>query len=260
MNAKRSNTAPRSRLRALTGLLLATLGPAGWTQPAEARGDCTCNICVGSGETFLISGGTVTADCIQVETGGTLEILASSTLILTGPDRSCVDGEVLLKGSGSILRFTTNHHTVSCSGKIKGESDTAEIVIDNVTLTGDVKITGRLRITGAGDFTNEGSVTADRTNGTLDVQVTGTIADGSGASWEVAAAGAMLRFVEEPASLQGDFTVSDGTLRAGDDVAPGDDIDVVTTGNLTHTGGKIIAGVDDSFTFNGTRPYQPVGR
>ena len=66
---------------------------------------------------------------------------------------------------------------------------------------------------------------------------------------------AMLRFVVEPQPLAGKFNVSDGMLRAGLDPTPGgDDIDVCTSGALTHSGGKIIAGADDSFCFNCTCP------
>lgn len=223
---------------------------------AEAAGLCVCNICVGSGDTMTISGG-LNADCVLVDTGGTIEIEASSTLTLTGPGPSSVDGDLVLRGSDSKLKFTGLDHTVTGSGKIKGRDDEAQIEIaPGVTFTGDVKIVGHLQITGAGSFVNDGCVTADAPAGALDLAVTGTIDDAAGACWQVVGQDATLRFLTKPARLDGDFTVGEGTLRAGRD-APVDDIDVVTTGDLTHTGGKIVAGVDDSFTFNGTCPAVP---
>ncbi len=252
MNTKPRTTTSLRWSHTLAPLAAIALGVVAWRQPAEAR-VCSCDITVGSGSVDVISSNT-SVDCIDVAGGGNLKINANVTLTLTGPGPSCVDGTVILIGSGSRLAFTTNDHTVTGSGKIKGLSNSAGIdIASGLTLTNDLKITGRMQITGAGDFTNEGSVTADAPNGTLDIQVTGTIGDEAASSWAVKASGAMLRFLEEPACLQGDFTVTAGTLRAGGDVG-GDDVDVVTSGSLTHTGGKIIAGVNDSFTFNGTCP------
>ncbi len=220
---------------------------------AYAACDCDtspCGLCVELGTKYTVRG-SESYNCIEVETGAIVNI--NGTLTLTGPETSCVDGWVLLDTGSSVLAFTTHSHTVSGSGTIRGQNNSARIHIAcGVTFTNDVKIVGRLRMTGSGDFTNDGSVSADDTNGTLDVQVTGTIDDEPGAGWKVTSPGAILRFLEEPACLQGDFTVTNGSLRAGDDAV--DDIDVVTSGDLTHTGGKIRAGVDDSFTFNGTCP------
>ncbi len=224
-----------------------------WPQAVAQVATCPCHIHIEAGNCMTITC-SVIADCIDVETGGDLIIEGSGKLTLIGPGPSTVDGNVLLvpdnfKMIFPVLEFTGNDHTVTGSGKIKGFSNLAEIAIDNVTFTSDVKITGHLQITGAGTFANEGSVTADNPNGILEIAMTGTIDDSVGASWAVEAVGAFLRFLEEPACLRGDFIVTTGTLRAGEDIG-GDDIDVVTTGSLTHTGGKIIAGVDDSFTFN----------
>lgn len=114
-----------------------------------------------------------------------------------------------------------------------------------------------MRITGPGDFLNDGAVIANIA-GTLDLVNTGSIDDMSGDTaadprWEVESnASAILRFPVEPAALEGRFKVAIGTLRAGDDEDPGDAIDVVTAGALEHTSGKIIAGEDDSFVFNGS--------
>lgn len=242
-----STTSLRSR-RAVTPLVAMALCVA-WTQRSEASDCChCCDINLETDSETISSDRSV--DCINVESGFTLTINAGVTLTITGPGPSCVDHEVILEGSGSTLAFTTNDHEVTGSGKIKGQNDAIIEIASGVTFTSDVKITGRLKIQGTGNFTNEGSVTADDGSGALDIMVTGTIDDSATANWKVKKSGASLIFREEPASLQGDFTVSDGTLQAGDDLAPGDDIDVVTTGHLTQTGGKIIAGVNDSFVFN----------
>lgn len=254
MNATPQITGFGWRCTVLT--LIAATAPAAVESPrAVAQGaTCPCNIRVGEGQTMNING-SLTANCVSIETGGKLVLEGNAKLTLTGPESTTVDGTVILEGSASTLSFTSNDHKVTGSGKIKGKSDLAEIQIaSGVTLTSDVKITGHLRIIGAGGFINDGCVTADAPNGTLDIRVTGTINDRFGACWRVTETNAMLRFLEEPACLKGDFTVSDGALRAGDDVAPGDDIDVTTEGGLTHTGGKIIAGVNDSFAFNATCP------
>ena len=254
MNTKPRATTSLRWSRAVAQLVVTALGIVAWTQPAEAN-HCSCDISVESGSTEVISSSR-TVDCIDVPGGGTLKINGNVTLTLTGPGPSCVDGTVILKAGASVLAFTTNDHTVTGSGKIEGLSDNAGIdIVSGVTLTSDVKITGRMQITGAGNFTTEGRVTTGPGGGTLDIRVTGTIDDEVGASWVVEGVGAVLRFRTEPASLQGDFTVTDGELRAGIDPDPvGDDIDVCTTGNLTHTGGKIVALVNDSFKFGGTCP------
>lgn len=156
------------------------------------------------------------------------------------------------------LRFVAANHTVARvngSGDIVGYDDDARIVIDGVALTSQVNIKGCLDImdgTSAGSFINQGSVIANA-SGTLDIAVT-TIDDTAGSGrWRVRIwSTAVLRFLEEPDCLDGDFVVSTGTLRAGGD--GGDDIDVVTTGDLTQTGGQIEAGVDDSFCFKCSCP------
>ena len=176
----------------------------------------------------------------------------SEALTLKGPGSSTVDGVVRLLDPVSILAFTTRDHTVTGSGEIDGQSNSAHIrIASGKTLTSNVDITGRLTVSGAGTFINDGAVIANDPNGTIEMATT-TIDDTAGAGrWQVTLSStARLLFSVEPAALAGDFTVSNGTLRAGiDPAAPGDDIDVDTTGCLTHTGGKIFAGVNDSFSF-----------
>lgn len=219
-----------------------------------------CDTCVDSGDTCTITG-PESANCMEVRAGGVLNIdpdAGNATLTLgTGAAalESPVDGQVRLLADPTYraaLRFTTVNHTVTGSGDIVGQDDDAEIVIDAVALTSEVDIRGHMHIkdgTGPGSFVsfiNDGAVIADAVNGTLDLGPSTICGCGQ---WQVTASGAMLRFLTEPCDLPGSFTVSDGTLRAGTD-ASADDIDVCTSGDLIHTGGKIVAGVDDSFVFN----------
>ncbi len=254
MKPKSKFTWYRHAFVALTILLL-----PGVIDSALAAADCgasTCDICVGAFSTHTVSG-SETANCVEVEAGGLVKINPHGRLTLTGPGPSCVDGDVLLKGNASLLAFTTNSHTVTGTGKIVGQSNSAQIVIDGVTLTSEIDITGRLHMkdgVATGTFQNDGCVTANAPNGALNIEVTG-IDDTAGACWRVIATGAALRFVVEPAFLDGDFTITGGALIAGTDAGAGlDDIDVCTSGDLTHSGGQIVAGNNDSFCFNCTCP------
>ncbi len=190
---------------------------------------------------------------------GLLRVSASGGEVkLSGGGSHPIDGEIRVEVGNARLHIITSDATLSSSaspsGLVNGQNDAAEIKIDNVTLTSAIEMHGRMRFVdgaSAGSFINQGKVIANAANGTLDYQITGTIDDTSGSGrWQVTASGAFLRFLEEPAAMEGSFTVSNGMLQAGDDVAPGDDIDVVTAGDLSHTGGKIKALVGDSFTFN----------
>ncbi len=212
--------------------------------------------------------GTVTTDCVHVNTNGCIIIEAGGTLILT--DQGCisiVDGCIILEGSGSELRFTTHSHTVDGSGVIKGEHDSALISIaSGITVTcslNTVGITGHLEIVGDGSFVNEGKVYANSAGGTLEISVAsvadtdnGGTVSGINFRWGVNASGGKLLFSNcDETSLVGDFYVHDGTLQVGEDPGGGgDDIDVCTTGDILFNGGSITAGVDDSLRFSGTCP------
>ncbi len=199
-------------------------------------------------------GGGSSYGILQVESGGEVH--------LTGGGEHYNDGKIRLEASSSKLVIKTNSATLSSDsdplGFVEGQHNDAEIRIDNVTLTSSgVDFQGRMKFVNgdnAGNFTNTGRVMANDANGTLDFQLTGTITDtGSDTGddnqrWQVTASGAILRFLEDTATMSGRFLVSDGTLRAGDDAS--DNVAVVTAGDLSHTGGMIKAGTDDYFIFN----------
>lgn len=255
MNGKSTRLTTRCALCVVAPLVVAF--PAGAQSPEPAPGCqvCPCIICIAPRKVMTIDT-SLTANCVHVETGGTLTIAGNGRLTLTGPEPSCLHGNLYLRPQGDavspVLAFAITDHTITGSGKIKGESDLAGIEIaSRVTLINQGRITGYLRITGPGRFLNEGSVTADGW-GTLDIDVSGGVDDNVRARWEVIAPDASLRFLEQPGCLEGNFTVTAGTLSAGSGVGD-DDIDVVTTGRLTQTGGSVVAGVDDSFTFNAPR-------
>lgn len=254
-----TNTGPEftRSARAARGVVfcLATVPAlAASAQSAQACDISPCEICVGEGSTVRLSG-NCTFDCVDVRPGGKLIIEDTGRLTLASIapiTQSVVDGTVLLNGSGAILAFAGVGHTVSGGGMIVGAGDLAEIDIGpGATFTNGVIITGRVIIGGQGNFTNANTVTTSfGTNGTLTIEPRGTIDDTNGASWMAVATGATLLFAEAPECLEGDFTVANGTLRAGSDPPGGDDIAVRTSGNLTHTGGSIVAGQDDSFCFH----------
>ncbi len=242
------------------GPLLCTLPILGLLSPTAAMGVCEWYV----DGTERVSG-TVTKDCVDVD--GCIIIEAGGTLILTGDPESTstVDGCIILEGAGSELRFTTNNHTVTGSGVIDGQDGSALISIaSGITLTSSlntVGITGHLEIAGSGSFANQGKVYADCASGTLKISAAGVDDSDNGGTvsstnfrWGVNASGAKLLFGVEPDALKGDFYVHNGTLQAGEDPDGGDDIDVCTTGNILFDGGRIAAGVDDSFRFSGTCP------
>lgn len=198
------------------------------------------------------------ADTFTIQGTGVIDIEASRKLTVDG-SASSVAGSLNLLGSGSELAFITANHAVSGAGKIDGQQELAVISIaGGITLTLTAIIEGKLDITGAGNFTNRGRVIADIA-GILDIQVTGAIDDSANTGacsssnnrWAVTVSGATLLFSgADPSDMEGYFWVSDGTLQAGDDFAPGDAVNVCTVGHLCQIGGVILAGVDDSFKFD----------
>lgn len=250
--------------------------------------DSTETVRICAGKTVGVTTSTPEAKTVYLETSGDnkayIEIdpnARDATLTLGGGE---TEAESTLSSGTKItlkddtdgtyvaeLTFATVDHRFRGLGSIVGEDELAQIDIpgsrtmtidvdDDESPTGWVSIVGMLQIMGSGTFVNEGQVHANA-NGTLDMAVTGDINDtAEGAEqpdrWQVTThSNAVLRFRTEPSGqtqldLSGSFTVSDGTLRPGCDCDGGDDIDVVTTGRLTQTGGTISAGVDDSFVFN----------
>jgi len=190
------------------------------------------------------------ADNITVQSGGTVDIEQTCSLTLDGSTSATSyvsgTGVIHLENSGSILRFTSNSHTISfvtSAGAIQGDHNSANIEIaGSKTVTSYVTIAGALQIVPVSGesntmFLNRGTVQADRSTASsvLKVAVTtlnycncGTAADGD---WSVSHANSTLRFDVSSTALQGDFTVSAGTLDINSDIT--------TCGSLTQTGGVI---------------------
>lgn len=183
------------------------------------------------------------------------------TLTVKGCGRSQIStlntrAKILLRESGSELKFVEKDHIVIGSGAIEGSNGAAKVKAAAVgkVLLSKVDITGFLILTGSGDFINAGTVEANAA-GTLEIDVSGNIDDlvspagdiDATFRWGVTHAGGVLLFDAEPSALSGHFYVADGDLQAG---AGTDDIDVATTGDLLMVGGKIITGVNDSFCFS----------
>lgn len=205
-----------------------------------------CDIHVKTGQQLNISSDT-TANCIHVEAGGYLYI-AGAKLTLTGRGNhttSIVDGCVVLAGSNSVLQIKKRDHTLSGTGFLIGQHNSA-LINDHPSNPGGLTIASGFTIEGALktrlNLVNNGKVLAnDPTAGADRLTIdTGTIT-GSG-TFEVNTAGAFLQFSSGITAngLSGPFTVSNGTLDIRDD-------DVKTTGDLTQTSGKID--VDDGAMF-----------
>ncbi len=235
--------------------MLPALGPVLAGPPVPLH---PCGLQVGSGSLVTINQ-NATYNCMDV--AGTLRIAAGVTLTLDGDpcSTSTVDGAVILEGAGSQLAFIDNNHTVQGSGWIDGQHDAAKITIaGGETLTNQVTIRGNMTIEGDGNFTNQGKVLANNA-GTLEIKVGGTIADsantGSVSSsnyrWAVDTSGAKLLFSESATGLLGHFYECAGTLEVNKASAS---IDACTTGDLLMTGGKIVAGINDSFSAGGSCP------
>lgn len=173
--------------------------------------------CITVSGTLRISG-TLTTNCVVVNTNGTIIIENGGTLVLTGTwgDVSTVnsDGSIVLAGATSQLRFTTNNHTVCGSGCIRGLHEEGGIYIpEGVTLTNTTTISGALRIHGPGNFVNQGIVDAN-SNGVLRIAVTGTLDDTAGDRWMATAANSILSFesalgtISTDGKLSGNFIIS----------------------------------------------------
>lgn len=235
MKTQRSNTTTALYLcGTLTGVLaaLALAAPA----PRALLDDC--DIHVKAGQHRTISNNT-SANCIHVEAGGYLYI-ASATLTLTGQGNhttSIVDGCVVLTGSNSVLRIKKRDHTISGTGFLIGQHNSALIEghpsnPGGLTVAAGFTIEGALKI--ALDLINNGKVRAnDPTAGSDTLTIDSGTITGTG-TFEVNTAGASLEFDATGVTATGlaaDFSVSAGAL----DI----DTNVTTTGDLAFTGGKI---------------------
>ncbi len=244
MNTSKANTKNDARYRARTALLsaLTLAGLVGAVPGALAQ--CNCEFKVQAGKEVTLTE-DVTYDCFKVD--GVLNIAAGVTLTLDGDPcaESKVDGFINLLGSGSVLAFSSNNHTVSGSGLIDGRHNSARIDIMSaitVTIGADLTVHGAMQIRAvSGTFDNDGLVEADNaaTNDDTLECYSGTFA-GSG-EYKVATSGATLKFDSgiSDTGLAADFTVGGGTL----DI----DEEVVTTGNLTFTGGTISVAANKTF-------------
>jgi hypothetical protein len=224
---------------------------ANWSGGVPTAAD---NAVIPAGEICDVDTNAAVADTVEVY--GTLNILTGNKkLTLDGAGTSHVSGtgRIYLDDSGSELSFTSNNHTISYKGspgEIVGLNDSSKISVDEpsavITLTNNISISGSLRIEANSEiFDNDGTVKADRGNGTGDETLTcysGTYT-GTG-TYKVCASGSTLKFdsnITAATGLGTDFEVSNGTL----------DIDepVTTTGDVFLTGGTIdVANV--TFSFN----------
>lgn len=201
------------------------------------------------------------ARTLDVHVNATITILAGHRLEVSNAADlvSNIDGDIVLAGSGSTLRFMYDHYVQAKTddtgtGQIIGEHNSAIIDDDPENAR---TLTIRERPSGDGDemiirgaltiqvslvndsrvLANDGTAEGTRDRLTLD---SGTFT-GSG-TYEVNTPNAFLEFDAAGVTATGlatDFAVSNGTL----DI----DVNVTTTGELTFTGGTITVEAGDTF-------------
>jgi hypothetical protein len=182
--------------------------------------------------TVTIRNASAVADSLSVHANCTIEITHASNatkLTLSGSS-STINGDIYLKKSNSTLAFTTSNHTLSGSGKIVGEHNSAQITVaaeadPGISLTSEITIEGALWIEGKaptgmedvdGTFVNNGLVHANRANETLTIY-RGTIEGSCDGEFKVATSDAKLQFCSgvgdiEETNMGCTFTQSAGTF------------------------------------------------
>jgi len=210
-----------------------------WSGGVPGAGD---NAIIPDGKTCYVNVSDARAGAFTVQGAGVLSVNSSCMLEIDNNSSVNATGGVLLTGSGSTLRISGNL-TISGNGSLEGQDNSAQVELSSsctLTLASTTTIEGALQLvpkSGASNttFLNLGTVRADRSSNTLVVDVDAlddactTDVDGD---WEVADySTSKLSLRISSTILQGDFSVTNGTL----DVQA----DIMTSGDLSFTGGKI---------------------
>lgn len=221
--------------------------------------DCFLNVDASVGSVTVSDGINFTFDDDNVPTGHVLTVTGCGSQQFS--TLSNATSIIHLDESASAIKFTTNDHVMLGLGSIAGTNNAAQIDINaaGIDLRSEVDIKGFLIITGAGNFINAGSVEANaagtleinETLGNVDDLANSSVVSSSSFRWAVTHASAVLLFDVEPGCLSGHFFVETGDLRVG---AGADNLDVLTCGDLLMVGGRIIAGLNDSFSFGVDKP------
>lgn len=219
---------------------------------------------------------TAHADTLEIEAGGTLNILSDQSLSLDNdnnnvgggdPDNSIIDGILFITGGDDPGIFYTyqQSHWISGDGRIQGEDVNALVEIGaGTTLTnlldtvgegfyGGMTIKGRAGIGEPnGEFANEGRVDANNRL-TIVLDSTTILDDVEGAWWGISYNNSRIEFRREALNLEGDIETGGCTttflliFKA----------DVKTCGELIYN----YAGIDiqnsstfEYATFSGTQP------
>jgi len=161
-----------------------------------------------------------------------LTMNANATLSITGGNvlrihdntstNSQIAGNIVLAGSGSILRIMNDHTFAPKSGVlgfVSGQHDLAKIeIVSGKTFTNQINIQGALQIvpeSGSGTFVNGSGGVVNANNNTSSQETLlidpGTLGAGAG-TFKVSLDGSVLRFLDGNASLTGDFLALAGTL------------------------------------------------
>jgi len=237
---------------------------------------------------LLTLGGEMDVDAnITVNGSGKLDFIATGS----GPSDIASPYALTLSDSGSTLRIAANH-TIGGAGAIVGSDPDAKIEIGYsggttpAVFTNSATIKGQLLIVDVssqvGSFTNTGVVNADA-DGTLLVNISGTLGDSLGDRWRSTAADAVLKFGNSlddnttSISLSGDFTISNvdaviqidemadltspfttigqlnlsaGLFDLHEDVTMGQDAPASPQKHMSKTGGNIAVADGNTFIHN----------
>jgi len=200
-------------------------------QPASLWG-CSNVLVVPFGGAMTITYETVTAGCVHIGMGATLEIGLGGELVVTSAAKSNIGfgSSIMLTDQSATNRFAADHRVVGL-GAITGFFNDARIVIgQGKTLTSEVLIDGRLRIiASSGDngtpasFENLNTVWANADGGQITLGGSVDLLDGASAQWRAGAIAASggLRFERAADRLAGsiDLDEEDSFLELGSGVS-----------------------------------------
>lgn len=213
---------------------------------------------------------------VVLEPGATLTIPASTLLTVDGGSSvsgiNTVDGNIILSGDGSMLKFVDNDQWLEGAGKVIGQHQNARIQIeDTLTVTNVMTIEGMLQLEaemgGTATLVNEqqtasiGAIIDANANGPLQFAANLAVQDVTvfvppltrRPQYKASASGSTLQFLA-PYTLSGNFTVSNASaqVKCFDSVS--------TSGSLTQTAGSVCVFYLESFAWNagsysGTNPF-----
>ena len=226
-----------------------------------AAGDPPCpdivgdNLCVPNNCTYTISG-SESYDTVTVKAGGTLLLVGGAELeigtALTINGSGLFQFNDQTEGTIPILRAASNLVISGDIVTVSGANEGGKIEMDasqSVRLSSGTISSQYGPIVVTADFENDGTMTANGGAAGYDITFTGAIASGSTGLFQVTATNSDMIFNHSSAvclddggspAAGADFVVSAGIMQFKQDLS--------TIGDLTFTGGKIIADASMTYT------------